>query len=142
MNQTKIIFSAALLIFSAAYCSGNPSNSQTEQSALQSISMSEFSDIVKKDPSIKVLDVRTPQEFAEGHVPGAKLFSLQDIQAQGASVSANLPFTKEDKIYIICKSGGRSMKATQMLTSLGYKDVTNVEGGTMGFIRMGNKVEN
>ena len=69
-----------------------------------------------------VLDVRTPAEYAESHVPGATLLPLQDLPARRNEVP------KDRKVYVICRSGSRSAQASGILAARG-KDVTNVGGG-------------
>jgi len=128
-----------ILFLTASYCGADTASEPSVK--LNEISMTDFSDTVKKNAQIKVLDVRTPQEYMEGHVPGAKLFPLQDLQSQGASAVEKIPFTKEDTVYVICRSGGRSKVATKILNQLGYSNAINVQGGTAGFISMQNKVE-
>jgi rhodanese-related sulfurtransferase len=82
-----------------------------------------------------LIDVRTPQEFAEGHVEGAILLPLQELEQRLADVE---PYRGSD-VYVICKSGGRSARAAAILNAKGYKAI-NVQGGTMGWIDAGNPV--
>jgi rhodanese-related sulfurtransferase len=80
-----------------------------------------------------VLDVREPHEFAAGHVPGALSVPL-------AMVPDNLDrFRSDGPTYIICQSGGRSMRACEFAADEGY-DVVNVAGGTGAWIAAGNDV--
>ena len=80
-----------------------------------------------------VLDVREPHEYAAGHVPGAVLTPL-------ASVPDNLDrFRSDGPTYVICQSGGRSMRACEFAADEGY-DVVNVAGGTGAWIASGNDV--
>ncbi len=69
-----------------------------------------------------LLDVRTPEEFSQGTVPGAKNIPLQQIQAR----FAELP--KERNILVFCRSGVRSQKASEFLKGMGFS-IYNVEGG-------------
>jgi rhodanese-related sulfurtransferase len=81
-------------------------------------------------------DVRTPAEYAEGHVPGTTLVPLQELQAREAEFEGD----KDKTIYLICRSGGRSGQAAQYLASKGY-DVVNIQGGTSAWIQAGHPVE-
>ncbi|MDL2345374.1 rhodanese-like domain-containing protein, partial [Deinococcus sp. MIMF12] len=56
-----------------------------------------------------VLDVRTPAEYAQGHVPGAVLLPLQDLSARLNEVPQGR------KVYVICRSGSRSAQASRVL---------------------------
>lgn len=78
-----------------------------------------------------ILDVRTPEEYASGHVEGARLAPLDAL----ASFAALLE--KESSLYVICRSGGRSQAACGLLDHLGFKDVTNIEGGILAWSAAG-----
>ena len=77
------------------------------------------------DPSVVVLDVRRPDEFALGHIPRAVNVPLADIE------SGRLPELMEDKTstYLIyCRSGVRSVAAAELLSRLGYEKLANFGG--------------
>ena len=67
-----------------------------------------------------VIDVRTPQEFQLGHIKDSINIEWQDIE------KVKNMATKEQKIYLYCRSGNRSQKATDILVQLGYVDVENL----------------
>lgn len=69
------------------------------------------------------IDVRTPEEHAEGHVKGAKLIPLQEL----ASRMSEVP--KDKQVYVYCRSGRRSAEAANMLVKAGYTNIENVMGG-------------
>lgn len=71
----------------------------------------------------KLLDVRSPAEFAGGAVPGAINVPVQVIAAQIAAVAQ-----PSETLVIYCAAGGRSAVATQILRSMGYKDAYNLGG--------------
>lgn len=83
-----------------------------------------------------LFDVRTPGEYAEGHVAGAKLVPLQELETRLAEFEPH----KDQEIYLICRSGARSHRAAQLLKSKGYNTV-NIQGGTAGWIASGGSVE-
>ena len=70
-----------------------------------------------------LLDVRTPQEYSEGHIPGSKNVPLQTID-KISSVADN----KNIPLFVYCYSGGRSRQATAMLQHMGYTNVQNIGG--------------
>ena len=72
-----------------------------------------------------LLDVRTPQEYQEGHIPGSKNVPLQTID-KISSVADN----KNIPLFVYCYSGGRSRQATAMLQHMGYASVQNIGGIT------------
>jgi len=69
------------------------------------------------------IDVRTPEEYAEGHVQGAKLIPLQELEGRVAEVP------KDKRVYVYCRSGRRSVAAANLLVKAGYSNIENVEGG-------------
>jgi rhodanese-related sulfurtransferase len=69
-----------------------------------------------------LLDVREPEEWAAGHVPGARHIPLGQVGARTAEIP------QDETIYVICRSGARSARVTQALTGAGWQAV-NVAGG-------------
>ena len=67
-----------------------------------------------------IIDVRTPQEFESGHVESAINIEWQDIASVENSTN------KDNRIFLYCRSGNRSQKATDILINIGYKDVINL----------------
>ena len=86
--------------------------------------MAEF-DRLRGQSNAVILDVRAPEEFAAGHLPGA---GLLDIRATNFLSSLNN--LDRSKLYLVnCAAGGRSSRACQNLSSLGFSNVVNLEGG-------------
>jgi rhodanese-related sulfurtransferase len=77
-----------------------------------------------------LLDVRQPEEYRSGHIPGAKLIPLGQLHER----MNELP--KNQEIICVCRSGNRSMSATRQLASAGY-NVTNLQGGMIAWSRSG-----
>ena len=76
-------------------------------------------------PGAVLLDVRTPQEYREGHIPGSKNLPLQTIDKVDSIVE-----NKDTALFVYCYSGGRSRQATAMLQHMGYANVQNIGGIT------------
>jgi len=87
--------------------------------------------------SITLIDVRTPQEYTQAHVPSAQSVPLQTLEARLPTLALN----KKQNIYLICAVGGRSLQAAKRLQKLGYSQVINVRGGTRGWQKKGYPVE-
>ncbi len=77
-----------------------------------------------------LLDVRQPEEFRAGHIPGARLIPLNQLRAR----MDELPKTQE--ILCVCRSGNRSLSATRQLAGAGYK-AANLKGGMIAWARSG-----
>ena len=71
-----------------------------------------------------ILDVRRPDEFAEGHIPGAINYANEDIIDKEPEV---LP-DKNQTIYVYCRSGNRSKQASEKLANMGYKNIIEFGG--------------
>lgn len=83
-----------------------------------------------------ILDVRTAEEFREGHVPGARNIPFDEVPEHAAELG------KFKHVYLYCHSGGRVQWTCQMLAQLGLKNFDGVmEGGMPDWIEAGFPVE-
>lgn len=80
-----------------------------------------------------VVDVREPDEYLAGHVPGAVLIPLHLVPVRMSEIP------QEEPVYVICHSGGRSAQAALYLRRYGVEAI-NVAGGTDAWIRNGRRV--
>ncbi|NWF39686.1 rhodanese-like domain-containing protein [Mariprofundus sp. NF] len=69
------------------------------------------------------IDVRTPEEYAEGHIEGAMLIPVQELAERISEVP------KDVQVYLYCHSGRRSANAASMLAKAGYTNIENLLGG-------------
>ena len=106
-----------------------------EAGARSDIDMTAF--IALDRSNMALVDVRTPGEFAGGHVPGAVLAPMGEIGPEHPAVKDH---PKSEPLYVICQSGGRSSRAADQLASAGYT-VVNVKGGTGAWVAAGQPVE-
>ena len=76
-------------------------------------------------PDVQLVDVRTPEEFSEGHLENAINIDVtaDDFDAKVVGLD------KEKPVMVYCKSGGRSAKASARLKELGFKNISDLEGG-------------
>lgn len=83
-----------------------------------------------------ILDVRTQAEYDSGHINGATLLAVQDIPAQELNAKLKeLPMNR--KILVYCRSGSRSVKASEILVKNGFTRVYNMKGGITGWTNAG-----
>lgn len=80
--------------------------------------------IEKQDSDLVVLDVRTPAEFAAGHVPGARNVSHDELPARLAELSA----LKSKELVLYCRTGRRTAIAEQTLRAAGFTKLLHLEG--------------
>src|SRR5699024_3233844 len=80
---------------------------------------------IAKKGEIVLIDVRTPKEYAAGSIEGAQNINFFDenFKAQFAE------FDKKEPIYIFCKSGNRSGKASKKLAEMGFEKIYDLQGG-------------
>jgi rhodanese-related sulfurtransferase len=81
---------------------------------------------------VPLVDVRQPEEYEAGHVPGAKLIPMGDVVARAGEIPT------EGLVYVICQSGGRSQRAADYYRSLGIEAVS-VGGGTKAWMDAGHE---
>lgn len=104
--------------------------------AYSSVSVVEFAKVLE-DSTVVRLDVRTPAEYAEGHIIGALLI---DVNAADFLEKAKVMLPKDKTIALYCRSGRRSKRAADLLTQAGYK-VVELNSGWLGWMAEGMPVE-
>lgn len=135
MKYTLILAVAVILIgVFVVYWDNNNPQSTGEVSDDHSVEPFEIypGDVVKKiegGEKIILLDVRTPEEYAEVHLKNALLLPVQEL-SQGTLVALGLGENMKDaEIIIYCRSGARSKTAYDIMESLGYTNIKSVAGG-------------
>jgi hydroxyacylglutathione hydrolase len=81
-----------------------------------------------------VLDVRTPKEYKQGHIQGAKLIPIQTLEQHLAEIP------KDKQVYVYCHSGMRSAKAAKLLAQHGFTNIENIMGGIEAWKAAGHPV--
>jgi rhodanese-related sulfurtransferase len=81
----------------------------------------------------RLVDVRTPDEYVGGHVPGATSLPLDELGARHTELPS------EEDVYVICQVGARSAAAVTALNRAGYRTI-NVAGGTTAWVEAGLSV--
>lgn len=74
-----------------------------------------------------VLDVRTPEEFQEGHIPNATLLPLQELEQRLKELD------KDESYLVVCRSGNRSAQASDILMNNGFTSIYNMTSGMSGW---------
>ena len=97
---------------------------ETRSQNLNLISVEEMQELVHLE-DMQLVDVRTPSEYNEGHVPNA-----QNIDFWGENFDAKIDeLDKTKPIIVYCKSGGRSAKCASKLAAKGFEKIYDLEGG-------------
>ena len=110
-----------ILSFVVLSCMGQTSKN------IKTIEANAFSEKIKETPAAQILDVRTPEEFASGHIDNAK--NVNWLSADFVVNTAKLD--KSKPVFVYCKSGGRSQKAAEKLNELGFTAVYQLDGGIL-----------
>lgn len=101
---------------------------------MNTITAQELDRQLREGRKLKLLDVRTPAEFARCHATGAQLIPLDSLNTANA---ANLKCSAADPVYVLCHSGARAAKACEQLTAMGVGPVFRVDGGTVAWEQAG-----
>ena len=116
------------LLLSALFCGGCTGKSDVnapQNGSYRQVAMDEAIQIMNEETGYIILDVRRPDEFASGHIPGATLYPHDDISEQ--TCETILP-NKEQRIFVYCRSGRRSKIAAQKLIDLKYANIIEIGG--------------
>ncbi|GGG51281.1 rhodanese-like domain-containing protein [Bizionia arctica] len=102
-------------------------NAQEQESAVL-LSLSEFKTLIEGQ-NVQLIDVRTPEEFQEGHIEGAINidFFSEDFENQFKELD------KEQPVYVYCRSGARSKKSALKLSEMGFLKIYDLEGGILNY---------
>jgi rhodanese-related sulfurtransferase len=121
----KLIASFAAIILLAG-CSS------TGSATTVNLNVSEFSQKIT-EPGVIVLDVRTPEEFASGHIEGAL-----NIDFNSGNFANEITRLNPSETYAVyCRSGSRSGQATSIMHKAGFHDVSNLNGGVIDWTNDG-----
>ncbi|MBR5049354.1 MAG: rhodanese-like domain-containing protein [Erysipelotrichaceae bacterium] len=111
----------AMIILLCLLISGCSSQKKAEY---RQITQQQAMEIMESESGYIILDVRRPDEFAEGHIPGAICLPNEQI---GTSEPDILP-DKKQLILVYCRSGNRSKQASEKLAAMGYENVMEFGG--------------
>ncbi|MBQ2751194.1 MAG: rhodanese-like domain-containing protein [Oscillospiraceae bacterium] len=90
---------------------------------LRGADINQLHQVYSKTEKALLLDVRTPSEFGNGHIPGSKNVPLDVIDHIGCNIA-----DKDVPIFVYCHSGARSRLAAKMLNKCGYSSVVDMGG--------------
>lgn len=106
-------------------------------SVSKNVSPDEAQKLLKDNPKVVVLDVRTPEEFAAGHIAGAKNvdFKAPDFAAKVAALDKTTPY------LVHCAAGGRSGKTLDLIKDKGFAAIYHLNDGFKAWQKAGKPVE-
>ena len=109
-----------------------------EANAQTLLSPDAFEKMLKNDPNIQLVDVRTPEEFSDGHIQ--KAVNYDYYAADFAQKIVQLDKTKPVLVY--CEAGARSASSAEKLKKAGFKKIYDLDGGMSAWREAGKKVVN
>jgi len=124
----KLLF--LLLVLSSISCTQTAVQAQSGK-----LNATEFESLLSKDKTVQLVDVRTPEEYAAGHIEGARLIDFYDTDF--ATRIGKLDKSKPVMVY--CAAGGRSASAAEQLNKMGFKKVYDLTGGMRAWRAAGKK---
>lgn len=124
-----------VLIFAVAFGFALNVSAADKDKGHKRVGVDQFAKILKKQ-KLTVIDVRTPDEFGDGHIKGAKNINFYD-----ADFKKQIGKLDKSKAYLVhCRSGGRSARASKVMVDLGFKLVYDLAPGMMGWEEAGKPV--
>ena len=130
MKKGLILVINTLLIFFSASCQNNAekaSGTSEEKSTQYTVlSQEDFRVRLADTDDYLLLDVRTPEEYAEGHIANAVNIDFLNPSAFDQEVAK---LDKNKTVMIYCRSGNRSGKASKKLKALGFREIYDLDGG-------------
>lgn len=133
MSRQRLPWIVTLLavVVTASSCAGD------EPPPANVIEASELVARIGSDEDLVVLDVRTPEEYADGHIPGAINVPHDELGERLASLDVPL----DAEIVVHCERGGRAATAGEILREGGYENVRDLAGHMQAWRAAGNPVE-
>lgn len=110
--------------FSIAGCDGDTHEDRKEQAKYRRITADEAQVLMQREQDYLILDVRSPEEYAEGHIPHAINIPMD---AFGEEAPRELP-DRNQTIFVYCVRGVRSMNVANRLAHMGYKNIVEMGG--------------
>ncbi len=119
MKKLLFLLLAVVLLTACAHTKEND-----QEAAYMNITAEEAKAIMDIEEGYIILDVRTQEEYDQGHIPGAIVISHEEIAEKAEDVLAD----KDQLILVYCRSGRRSKIAAEALVELGYTNIKEFGG--------------
>lgn len=124
MKKLLLLVLLPLMLVIFASCTQAEKGNTRETTDYLNISAQEAKKIMDSETGYVILDVRTEEEFAEGHIPGAILIPDYEIESKAEQILTD----KNQLILVYCRSGRRSKNASEALVLLGYTNIREFGG--------------
>ena len=136
MNRRSFLFACLVFSFCLIASLARAQDKPTTRPKVQKIDVDQF-DKMRQEKNAVVLDVRTPDEFKKGHVPGAVNINVDD-----PSFNKKVAELDKSKTYLVhCARGVRSARAVSRLSGMGFDHLFDFAGGFEGWKKSGKPIE-
>ena len=121
----KLLLPSLFILFlSLISCQGGKN---ARAGKIETVSVESFAQKLNDSSAVQLLDVRTHEEFEEGHLEGAINYNVKDANFENQIVALD----KNKAVMVYCHSGHRSANAAEILESKGFSKIYNLDGGIM-----------
>ncbi len=135
-----LLFAASLAL---AACGGNGGGGETAAPAADEFDLSTLAPSIdvqtayaaRSNPNVFMLDVREPDEYDAGHIPGITLIPMGEIPDRLSEIPTDMP------VIVTCRTGNRSGQVVDFLREQGFTNVHNMDGGIVAWQKAGYEVE-
>ena len=145
MKKIVFIFPLALFVLIISSCNAQNANinsentrsigATTKKGTFKNVDAKAFANLANDANNI-LIDVRTPGEFAQGHIKGARLINVSNY-----SFSEKINKLDKNKTYLVyCRSGSRSRRAVSKMKAAGFTNIYNLQGGIRSWVGPGMKL--
>jgi len=128
MKKALVLISVSLLFISCKNKPANTLNPDVNQATIEILDIPAFKEAIAAK-GVQLIDVRTPEEYADGHIERAMNINYLADDFSKAILKANM----DKPVYIYCRSGNRSGKAAEVMKELGFKTIYDLKGGFMAW---------
>lgn len=127
-----LLYSITFFSLTGIFSCQTQTNSSQNNTIHQTISVDEF-DKKLADKNIQLIDVRTPDEYKQGHLKNALNYNINSSEFENQLSGLD----KSKPIMVYCLSGGRSASAAEVMSEKGFREVYNMQGGIMKWMAAG-----
>lgn len=118
-------------------CGDNPSVGETTPAPVRDVTQQQVLEATQSQTPPLILDVRTPAEYASGHVPGAVNIPHGEVAARSDEIAAH----REREVIVYCERGGRAAKASDALAAAGFTQLRHLAGDMSAWRDAGLPIE-
>jgi rhodanese-related sulfurtransferase len=104
---------------------------RSQSNAGESLTPQDLNAILKAGEKVQLIDVRTPEEYASGHLAGSRLIPLSELSDRALEIDKKIP------VIFYCRSGNRSGQALELIANQGFLNPKHLSGGILAWNRAG-----